>query len=59
MSTWATCAHDQHGTFIINGTERVIVSQMPSPGAVLRPRQGQDAFERQLLFAARVIRIAA
>ena len=32
-----------NGTFIINGTERVIVSQMHrSPGRVLRPRQGQD-----------------
>ena len=34
----------ENGTFIINGTERVIVSQMHrSPGRVLRPRQGQDA----------------
>ena len=33
-----------NGTFIVNGTERVIVSQMHrSPGRVLRPRQGQDA----------------
>jgi hypothetical protein len=32
------------GTFIVNGTERVIVSQMHrSPGVLLRPRQGQDA----------------
>ena len=32
-----------NGTFIINGTERVIVTQMHrSPGRVLRPRQGQD-----------------
>ena len=32
-----------NGTFIVNGTERVIVSQMHrSPGRVLRPRQGQD-----------------
>jgi DNA-directed RNA polymerase subunit beta len=38
----------ENGTFIINGTERVIVSQMHrSPGRLLRPRQGQDAFERQ------------
>ena len=37
------------GTFIINGTERVIVSQMHrSPGRVLRPRQGQDAFLGQV-----------
>ena len=34
-----------HGTFVVNGTERVIVSQMHrSPGRVLRPRQGQDPF---------------
>ena len=32
-----------NGTFIVNGTERVIVCQMHrSPGRVLRPRQGQD-----------------
>jgi DNA-directed RNA polymerase beta subunit len=32
-----------NGTFIINGTERVIVSQLHrSPRRVLRPRQGQD-----------------
>ena len=38
-----------NGTFIINGTERVIVSQMHrSPGRVLRPRQGQDAQQRQV-----------
>ena len=38
-----------NGTFIINGTERVIVSQMHrSPGRVLRPRQGQDALLRQV-----------
>jgi DNA-directed RNA polymerase beta subunit len=37
-----------NGTFIVNGTERVIVSQMHrSPGRVLRPRQGQDACQRQ------------
>ena len=37
-----------NGTFVVNGTERVIVSQMHrSPGRVLRPRQGQDAFVRQ------------
>ena len=34
-----------NGTFIVNGTERVIVSQMHrSPGRLLRPRQGQDPF---------------
>ena len=36
------------GTFIINGTERVVVSQLHrSPGCLLRSRQGQDALERQ------------
>ena len=34
-----------NGTFIVNGTERVIVSQLHrSPGRVLRPRPWQDAF---------------
>ena len=33
----------EHGTFIINGTERVVVSQLHrSPGRVLRPRPRQD-----------------
>ena len=33
----------ENGTFIINGTERVVVSQLHrSPGRLLRPRQGQD-----------------
>ena len=33
----------ENGTFIVNGTERVIVSQLHrSPGVILRPRQGQD-----------------
>ena len=37
-----------NGTFIVNGTERVIVSQMHrSPGRLLRPRQGQDPFVGQ------------
>ena len=37
-----------NGTFIINGTERVIVSQMHrSPGRVLRSRPRQDACLRQ------------
>jgi hypothetical protein len=38
----------ENGTFIINGTERVIVSQLHrSPGRVLRSRQGQDPLLRQ------------
>ena len=44
----------ENGTFIINGTERVIVSQMHrSAGRVLRPRQGQDAFARQAVCSPR------
>ncbi len=36
------------GSFVINGTERVIVSQLHrSPGRVLRARPRQDAFVRQ------------
>ena len=36
-----------NGTFIINGTERVVVSQLHrSPGRLLRSRQGQDATRR-------------
>ena len=38
----------QNGTFIINGTERVVVSQLHrTPGRVLRPRQGQEPLVRQ------------
>ena len=38
-----------NGTFIINGTERVIVSpDAPLARRVLRPRQGQDAFVGQV-----------
>ena len=37
-----------NGTFIINGTERVVVSQLHrSPGRLLRSRQGQDALVGQ------------
>jgi DNA-directed RNA polymerase subunit beta len=46
----------ENGTFVINGTERVIVSQLHrSPGRVLRPRQGQDALLRQAAVLRRVI----
>ena len=38
----------ENGTFIINGTERVVVSQLHrSPGRLLRPRQGQEPLLRQ------------
>ena len=37
----------ENGTFIINGTERVVVSQLHrSPGRLLRPRQGQEPLAR-------------
>ena len=37
-----------NGTFVINGTERVIVSQLHrSPGVFFRSRQGQDPLVRQ------------
>ncbi|MGC4080829.1 MAG: hypothetical protein QM736_01590 [Vicinamibacterales bacterium] len=45
-----------NGTFVINGTERVIVSQLHrSPGRVLRPRPRQDAFLGQAAVHARII----
>jgi DNA-directed RNA polymerase subunit beta len=45
-----------NGTFVVNGTERVIVSQMHrSPGRVLRSRPGKTHAPASFLFAARVI----
>src|SRR4026208_293228 len=45
-----------NGTFIINGTERVIVSQMHrSPGVVFDPDRGRTHASGKLLFAARII----
>ena len=38
-STWRDPAHDHHGSFVINGTERVIVSQLHCRRRVLRARQ--------------------
>jgi DNA-directed RNA polymerase subunit beta len=39
----------KNGTFVVNGTERVIVSQIaPLARRVLRPRQGQDPFLGQV-----------
>ena len=44
----------ENGTFIVNGTERVIVSQLHrSPGRVLRPRPRQDAQLGQAAVLAR------
>src|SRR6202453_3216957 len=46
----------ENGTFIINGTERVIVSQMHrSPGVFFDPDKGKTHSSGKLLFAARVI----
>ena len=44
----------ENGTFIINGTERVVVSQLHrSPGRLLRSRQGQDPLVGQAALHAR------
>src|SRR6187401_2190292 len=46
----------QNGTFIINGTERVIVSQMHrSPGVLFDHDKGKTHASGKFLFAARVI----
>jgi DNA-directed RNA polymerase subunit beta len=45
-----------YGSFIVNGTERVIVSQLHrSAGRVLRARQGQDPQLGQAAVLARII----
>src|SRR3546814_12307413 len=45
-----------NGTFVINGTERVIVSQMHrSPGAFFDHDKGKTHSSGKYLFAARVI----
>jgi DNA-directed RNA polymerase subunit beta len=45
-----------HGTFIVNGTERVIVSQMHrSPGVFFDHDKGKTHSSGKLLFASRVI----
>lgn len=46
----------EHGTFIINGTERVIVSQLHrSPGVFFEHDRGKTHSSGKLLFSARVI----
>ncbi len=46
----------EHGTFIVNGTERVIVSQMHrSPGVFFDHDKGKTHSSGKYLFAARVI----
>ncbi|MDP6883108.1 MAG: DNA-directed RNA polymerase subunit beta [Rhodospirillales bacterium] len=45
-----------NGTFVINGTERVIVSQMHrSPGVVFNHDKGKNHSSGKFLFAARII----
>ncbi len=45
-----------HGTFVINGTERVIVSQLHrSPGVFFDHDQGKTHSSGKLLFSARII----
>ena len=45
-----------HGTFVINGTERVIVSQLHrSPGVFFDHDKGKTHSSGKLLFSARVI----
>ena len=45
-----------NGTFIVNGTERVIVSQMHrSPGVFFDHDKGKSHSSGKLLFAARII----
>src|SRR5204862_8185621 len=46
----------EHGTFVVNGTERVIVSQMHrSPGVFFDHDKGKTHSSGKLLFAARII----
>ncbi|SET78388.1 DNA-directed RNA polymerase subunit beta [Oceanicella actignis] len=46
----------EHGTFIVNGTERVIVSQMHrSPGVFFDHDKGKTHSSGKLLFASRII----
>jgi DNA-directed RNA polymerase subunit beta len=46
----------KHGTFVVNGTERVIVSQMHrSPGVFFDHDKGKTHSSGKLLFAARII----
>ena len=45
-----------HGTFVVNGTERVVVSQLHrSPGVFFEHDRGKTHSSGKLLFAARVI----
>jgi len=49
-----------HGTFVINGTERVIVSQLHrSPGVFFDHDKGKTHSSGKLLFSARIIHVVA
>ena len=49
-------AHDADGLFVINGTERVIVSQLHrSPGVFFEHDKGKTHSSGKLLFSARII----
>ena len=49
-------AHDRLRSFVINGTERVIVSQLRrSPGVFFEHDRGKTHSSNKLLFSARVI----
>ena len=46
----------EHGTFLINGTERVVVSQLHrSPGVVFDHDRGKNHASGKLLYSARII----
>ena len=50
------CADDNNGSFVINGTERVIVSQLHrSPGVFFEHDKGKTHSSGKLLFSARII----
>merc|ERR1711879_99581 len=46
----------EHGTFIINGTERVIVNQLQrSPGIIFEHDSGKSHSSRKVLYSSRII----
>src|SRR6056300_47346 len=56
MFTWGICLMTPNGSFVVNGTERVIVSQMHrSPGVFFDHDKGKTHASGKYLFASRVI----
>ena len=56
MYIWRNAINDPNGTFVVNGVERVIVSQMHrSPGVFFDHDKGKTHTSGKFLFAARVI----